>query len=240
MSQKEELIAMMQQLQNYLRSHHVDRPIVELEVLDFLCTKSNDGKKIAQECSEWTVCYGGNLSYQQSGFICSLDTSQAVDYYIYGNITNGKVENRHVHYMGMVMDDNYADSMKGDFGLVWNGMNSELKNDDMRMSYYKYVCPHKFSMYAVAGKPVIIHECAAMSTFVKERMCGIVINKLSDIKSVLRSVTTDSYRQYAEHITEIGNNVSNGFYLTRAILAVESDDPLLAYTRSPYYEFFSL
>ena len=81
--------------------------------------------------------------------------------------------------------------------------------------------PHKFSMYALCGMPVIVYSKSAMAEFVKENECGILINNLSEIPQKISSISKNQYIKYRRNISKVAVHISKGNFTKKAIRKAE-------------------
>lgn len=215
------IISQNVKMSNYLRKQGIQRPMIELKALDFLSSKI--ASYHFKRKSKSTICYGGNLSILQSGFLCKLKIkdNDYLQYYVYGY---GKMKRRlpnYVFYKGNFSAENCVNNLKGDWGLVWNGKSISIDPTDDHSIYYNYVCPHKFSMYALCGMPVIVYAHSAMAKFVLENKCGILINDLSEISSRIKSVSLEEYQEYRYNILRIAKKMAKGEFTKVAVRKAE-------------------
>ena len=211
------IISQNQVMSEFLRSYDVSNDFVELDVLDYLYESycSENIKALDKNI----VCYGGSLSKSQSGFIHAIKKSHNITYYVYGNNLFKEPTQFNVIYKGGFNADQCISELEGGWGLVWNGSSSKINNNDKRSTYYNYVCPHKFSMYALCGFPVIVYKNAALSKFVNDYRCGITIDSLDEIEDRIMSVSKEEYDDLCNNIRVIGEKVSTGYYFTKALLS---------------------
>lgn len=199
-------------------------PIYELGVLDFLADLPKENKIKNKSNNDWTICYGGNLSYIQSGFIYELPIEQGIRYNIYGTqLPKDKKLPTNVTYKGVFDAEDCIGNLDGDWGLVWNGQSLEIKATDLRSTYYNYVSPHKFSMYILCGMPVIVSDQSAMAGFVKENNCGVVIRSIEELSHILHDISEEQFTEYCRNTRKLAEKISKGFYTKSVIKRLEKD-----------------
>lgn len=215
------LIAQNSKMSDYLHTHGVKTPSVELTALDFLVPKIADEKYEHQ--GKWTICYGGNLSMSQSGFLSTLQIidDDNLQYYVYGRGEAADNLPKHVIFKGSFSAEDCVGNLEGDWGLVWNGRSQTVDRNDTHSVYYNYVCPHKFSMYALCGMPVIVYSGSAMAAFVKENKCGIVIDSLNQIPAKINAISQKEYAEYRCNILNAAKKIAVGGYTEAAVKEVE-------------------
>ena len=209
-------------MSNYLTNNGVTTKIVSMGVLDFLSDKKILNS--VEVSNIHTICYGGNLSFRQSGFVYKLRPSNDFKYKVYGRNLEKTIENSNVEYCGGFSENDCVGNIQGDWGLVWNGTSLEIKNNDSLATYYNYVTPHKFSMYALCGLPVIVYEKSAMASFVLENNCGIVINDLNEIEKKILEVSIAQYDEMKNNIIKIGKRAAKGDYLSNALSKILNEE----------------
>ncbi|BAQ56422.1 conserved hypothetical protein [Lactobacillus acetotolerans] len=163
------IISQNKKMSDYLKEKGISTEIVELNLLDFLTTKFKSNHHFP--LNTWTICYGGSLSFSQSGFLRNIElrSSDKVKYYIYGKGDISNDVSKPLFYKGVFSAEECINKLKGDWGLVWNGQSSNNTNSQDSFSvYYDYVCPHKLSMYLLCGMPVIVSSKSAVANFVKK------------------------------------------------------------------------
>lgn len=188
--------------------------IVEMTALDFLCSDNDKRHSIRKRTN--SICYGGNLSWEQSGFIYELRQLKYLNFNIYGINLPRKFVEHNVHYKGSFSAEKCIIMLQGSWGLVWQGTTLNGDNDN-RSAYYKYVCPHKFSMYMLSGLPVIVKSDSAMADFVREHNCGICVSTLYELEQEIKNVSDESYALYAKNALEVGNEMRQGKFLKTAL-----------------------
>jgi len=201
-----------------LKNKGISSEILSLEVLDFL---SDELDSVDNTSENNIICYGGNLTMKQSGFIYQLRPSRRFKYRIYGGNLEKIIDNLNIEYCGCFSDDNCIGNIKGDWGLVWNGKSLYIDPNDKRSIYYNFVTPHKFSMYALCGIPVIVYEKSAMADFVKKNHCGITIKDLNEIEEKILGISKEQYFEMKNNIKKIGLNASKGMYLGHILEEIE-------------------
>ena len=120
------------------------------------------------------------------------------------------------HYFGSFTPDDLPYNLTGSFGLVWDGPSSET----CAGVYGKYLTinnPHKTSLYLASGIPVAIWKNAALARYVEENGCGITVNSLSELNSVISSLTDEEYNEMKEKAKKTGEKLRLGWYTKQAI-----------------------
>ncbi len=215
------IISQNKKMTQFLIDQGIQVDTVELNALDFLVSDYEEKKQ--KKSNHRVIAYGGNLSSEQAGFLSHLPMSKSnngIKYYIYGIGEMSKKLSSNAIYCGGFSAEESIDKLEGDWGLVWNNDGSKL-NKGGQNSYYEYVCPHKLSMYAICGMPIIVGKKSAMADFVIDNKCGIVINNLEEIEKKLDSISQREYCEYQKNITKIASKMASGFYTQNAIHKIE-------------------
>ena len=162
----------------------------------------------------YSIIIAGNLNSRKSGYVYKLPDDCKFE--LYGPNYNGK-QSESIHYNGSFLPDELPFILNGDFGLVWDGPDSTNCSRPTG-EYLKYNNPHNTSLYLACGIPVIIWKEAAMAKFINDHECGITVDSLYELKSVLNSITMDEYENMRINAEQIGKKLRNGEYTQRAIM----------------------
>lgn len=221
LNSNKEIISQNKKMTRFLVNQGVRVTTVELSALDFLV--SNYKEKKHKKSADTIIVYGGNLSSEQAGFLNHLPISKSnnkIKYRVYGMGEMSKQLSSNAIYCGGFSAEESIDKLKGDWGLVWNNDGSK-SNKSGQNSYYEYVCPHKLSMYAICGMPIIVGKKSAMADFVINNKCGIVINNLEEIEKKINAISQQEYLEYQKNISKIASKMALGFYTQNAIRKIE-------------------
>lgn len=188
--------------------------IISLDIFDYL-VDGYDERRMDQRAIEkdLPVIIAGNLSSEKSGYVYNLPMNQ--EFNLFGiNYQDRQRDN--VHYFGSFTPDDLPYNLTGSFGLVWDGPSSET----CAGVYGKYLTinnPHKTSLYLASGIPVAIWKNAALARYVEENGCGITVNSLSELNSVISSLTDEEYNEMKEKAKKTGEKLRLGWYTKQAI-----------------------
>jgi hypothetical protein len=158
------------------------------------------------------IVFAGNIA--KAPFVFDLKKLKNIKWNIYSQYKNEGIEPVKFHFV----DDKKIDktSLIGSFGLVWDG--EFLDNISCPYGeYLKYVTPLKLSKYILAGLPIIIHEDAAMASFVNENNIGFCISTLFEIEEKINALTEQQYQQMIENLKPIAEKIASGYFLQTAI-----------------------
>lgn len=185
--------------------------IVNLQIFDYLI----DNKTLYDHSNDKDmICFAGNLA--KSGFIYNISekiTNIGVN--VYG-INYDELKNAKLHYKGSFDSEVVYKKIKGKFGLIWDGDNTESCTGNFG-KYMMYNNPHKISMYIAACMPIVIWSDAALADFVLENNIGYVINKIDDIFEIYENLTDDKYRIMSNNVKKIREDIINGRMLEKAL-----------------------
>ena len=202
-----------EQMKKYLCERHKIAPekVLCLEIFDYLTDDDmlldNPGRNATE------IVIAGNLEPEKAGYVYKLPDIPS--FRLYGaNYEEYHQDN--VTYEGAYEADELIRSLKGQYGLIWDG-NSPDTCGGTYGSYLRFNNPHKTSLYLAAGLPVIIWEEAAMAQFIREHECGITIKSLNDIASAADRITYEQYRIMKSNAIEIGKKLRVGYYTKEAL-----------------------
>lgn len=205
-----------EQMKKYLCERHRIAPekVLCLGIFDYL---TNDDMLPEQpERNEAEVVIAGNLEPEKAGYVYKLPDKPS--FRLYGaNYEEYHQDN--VTYEGAYEADELIRSLKGQYGLIWDGDSPDTCGGTYG-SYLRYNNPHKTSLYLAAGIPVIIWEEAAMAQFIREHGCGITVRSLADIASAADRVSDDQYRIMKANAVEIGKKLRVGYYTKEALYKI--------------------
>ena len=196
---------------NYIRSIGYNKPILELEIFDYL----HDSKKpVIPSKLGAGICFAGNLD--KSKFVSQLHLIKNTHFELYGVCKDSSLFNQsQITYNGCLPADEIPFCLKGAFGLVWDGESVESCTGELG-EYLKYNNPHKLSLYMAAGKPVIVWSQSATADFVKTNKLGLVVDNLYEASDKIAHMTETEYLNYLEHAIAMKIRMSEGYYTSQA------------------------
>lgn len=209
------LIVHTDAMKNWLISHGVTKPIVTLEIFDYLKASKSDNSNVYTDIR---VGFAGNLG--KSEFIDNV-TFHNITFKLFGIGIEKRRLNHGVEYEGCFPPDQLATHMSVHYGLVWDGISADNCEGE-RGNYLKVIAPHKLSMYLSAGIPSIVWEHSAMAKFIKNNNIGLTIKSLKELEALLPSISEEKYNEMKSNIKALSEKLTNGFYLTKAIREAET------------------
>lgn len=182
--------------------------LVSLDIFDYLTHKPCKKREYPTD-KKWEIAFAGNT--KKSPFLNYIDDiSHNYILHVYG----GPVcDYKTLDYLGMVEPDELPSIIKGNFGLIWEGDNEIVKEDN-------YTClnnPHKMSMYIVAGLPIIAWKESAAAKFVSSHNCGITISSLNEIDVALSGLSESRYKEMVNSCQELRKELIAGSHLINAL-----------------------
>lgn len=192
------------------------KQMVSLELFDYLSDEqmvNNETYKRYHSKDSYSVNIAGSLAKEKAGYI--YDLPEDVCFYLYGAKYEGE-EKDNILYRGSFMAGELPRKLEGDFGLVWDGFESETCVGEYG-EYLKMNNPHKTSLYLAAGIPVVVWKEAAIADFVLKEGVGIPVESLKDLNDVLSKVSKDEYRIMRDNAMKISQKVRTGFYTKQAV-----------------------
>ena len=210
------LICHNSRMKEKLISLNVDEEkIICLDVMDYLRDERDFGNT---DCFslEKPVVFCGNLEPSKSGFVYELGD---IDLYgseidLYGPGYTGR-GNEAIRYKGVYKALELMDIMEGSFGLVWDG-DSVVTCKGACGEYLRFNNPHKMSHYLASGMPVLVWSEAAMAEFVLNEGCGLTIDSLQQIPSVLSAIDKAKYDEMKKNAQRVGLQMRNGQHIRNA------------------------
>lgn len=222
------LIVHNQRQMDYLRHSGVDTQMVSLELFDYLLPPPKTNPTLHKHFTN-SVAFIGNLT--KSPFILQwIGQNRTYSIEIIGACDSDSLKAQIAGsgcYKGSFLPEEVPYKVESSFGLIWDGASVDScsgGSDTYKESgeYLKYNNPHKTSLYIACGIPIIIWSQAAMADFVLRNGIGFVIDSLSDMESVLKSMTEEGYQKMLANIRPIRERVTKGKYLEDALKKAES------------------
>ncbi|MGM0123821.1 hypothetical protein IGI37_001195 [Enterococcus sp. AZ194] len=200
-------------MKNYLISEGFsENRLVSLALFDYLTPQVAD----AYDPSKGIVV-AGNLNQEKSGYLRELtQLSDTMTFELYGpNYEAASQET--IHYHGSFSPDKLLESIKGSYGLVWDGPSIHLCEGNFG-EYLRYNNSHKASLYLAVGIPIIVWKESALSEFVEKNGIGFSVSNLKEIESKMKY--QDEIKLLA-NVQAIKEKVISGGFLTSAIASAE-------------------
>ena len=191
-----------------------EEKIIVLGIFDYLIPNFIPKQKM-EDCDDLIIA--GNLDKDKCGYLYKMPNDITVS--LYGANFSG-TNSSNIHYNGAFLPEVLPQKMQGRFGFVWDGDDLD-KCSGIFGEYLKYNNPHKTSLYLACGFPVIIWDKAALASFILDNHCGLVTDDICKIPGMLSKMTAQEYNVLCENASQIGQNMRSGYYLKKAIGAVE-------------------
>lgn len=209
------VIAHNKKMVDYLLSKRINKDaLVNLEIFDywlpFFDVKKANERSIVKN---GPVIIAGNLNKNKVGYI--YDLPHNIQFNLYG-VGYEPVEETNVIYNGSFNSDDLVYALNGSFGLVWDGASSKTCSG-MYGEYLRINNPHKTSLYLASNLPVVIWKEAALSSFILENKCGIVVDSLDELNLKILRLTKEDYDLMVENAKKLGEKMRKGYYTCKAI-----------------------
>ncbi len=197
---------------SWMKIHFPQKRIYSLCLFDYLTPMQKNIKR----AKSFEIVFAGNLLKSHFiNYVENLNTlNPLVKFNLYGKILN--INKINCIYKGFFSPYDTPQNLHGSFGLIWDGSSLE-KCEGNYGNYLIYSTPHKLSVYILAGLPIILHEDAAMASFVTENNIGFCISSLFEIEEKINALTEHQYQQMIENLKPIAEKISTGYYLQTAI-----------------------
>lgn len=206
------IVAHNQKMKTWLEKNGVTKPVVCLELFDYLASKQT-GNEIMYD-----VAFAGNLEYVKSKFLYkAIAHNTDCTFQLFGKgFEKNRVTTTNVFYEGSKKPDTIINCFRAKFGLIWDGDSIDTCTGDYG-NYERYNNPHKLSMNVAAEIPVIVWKEAAIADFVLKHRIGIVVEHLKNLHTVIRSVSDKDYANMKKNIRQLGSKVRDGYFTKAAI-----------------------
>ena len=217
------LIVHNEKMKNWLLQYGYSRPMIYLEIFDFLSQTSPVRENTTPSRVIYKVAYAGALNFKKNKFLYSMDgIIHNWNFSLYGNGFDKNLINnkKKFFYNGFLSSDRLIESVDADFGLVWDGDSTNTCSGNFG-EYLKLNNPHKTSLYIRCQLPIIIWKEAALATLVLEEKIGLCINSLDELDSILASLSPEMYSEMKQNTIRICERLSSGYYITQALRRAE-------------------
>lgn len=212
------LITLNDSMSAWLKAQGCTVPMGSLMVWDYLSlsSPSDEDKPVPPF---YTVVYAGALGRTKNRFLYDLDSlSHQWKLCIYGmGFEPDQIVNKEqITYKGFLPADELISSVKGDFGLVWDGDSYSACVGNFG-EYLQYNNPHKVSLYIRCHLPLIIWEKAALASFIKKEGIGLCVNSLEELDGMLSALSPEEYAKMKDNVRRISSRLSEGYYFRQAL-----------------------
>ncbi|MGN0180951.1 MAG: hypothetical protein ACI4DP_00825 [Candidatus Ornithomonoglobus sp.] len=188
--------------------------LVELGIFDYLIPEADKrGFDASMRGIGLPVIIAGALRRHKAGY--AYDLPEGVDFSLYGVGYAGE-EKANVLYNGSFPPDELPFSLKGSFGLVWDGSSADTCAG-INGEYLRINNPHKTSLYLASELPVIIWSKAALADFITENKCGFAVDSLDQIPKKINGISDEEYNAMIENTKHIAKALRSGRYTKAAL-----------------------
>lgn len=209
----QEIIVHTPEMKNYLSKFLFGN--IKFHILECFPYLTNSQCKKSNSTNE--ICFAGNID--KSVFLQEyIQTIKKIKLRLYGKMERKLFLNQNVMYSGMFNPDDIS-TLSGSWGLVWDGNSIESCSGTWG-DYLKIIAPHKFSLYLVAGIPVIVWDQSAMAKLVKKYRIGICISNLNELENKILSVSVDFYHELVNNVLAFRDKIKNG----NALMGIFNDE----------------
>lgn len=188
--------------------------VVNLKLFDYIikCT-SDEVQPVLPSSSEITLLIAGNLAREKAGYLYSWDPIYPVDVFGINFIETSSKLNYHGAFEAN-RPEKLISLNKSYYGLVWDG-DTQSTCSGMFGDYLRYNNPHKASLYLSLSIPLVVWSGSALAEFVKYERCGVVVDNLSELESIMKDRTL--WEQYRISANRLSQKVRTGGFLVDAI-----------------------
>lgn len=190
--------------------------LISLELFDYLTDEVPAERRKGEKPSLAIAGYlaPGKCRYLYNIFENGANSDLEVN--LYGKDFQPDRADPRLHYHGSFPAEELPAKLRGDFGLVWDGVSAETCAGNTG-EYLKYNNPHKTSLYLAAGLPVIVWRQAAVADFVTRNGVGLTVDSLRELEQVIRGVTPEAYEAMCKNAAKMSEKLRSGAF-TRAAL----------------------
>lgn len=185
--------------------------LIKLELFDYLTNVKPQNKRMLNE----GIVIAGNLAPFKASYIYKLAETKLVPLVLYGPNFDCSYTQQ-IEYQGTLPADQLIGSIKGAFGLVWDG-NSLSECNGTFGKYQTINNPHRVSMYLTAQIPILIWNKAALRDFIVSNNLGIGIDSLCQIPDTVANISNKEYQSMVDATKAISSKLRSGFFTSKAI-----------------------
>lgn len=206
------IIVHNERMAGYLENEGVQKEkLVCLEAFDYATSIP-----ISQEFKfDKSICIAGNLSSEKCRYLARLSEIKNAEFNLFGVNYEG-IQNEKIHYHGSFSPDGLPHRLSTGFGLIWDGDSIETCSGDYG-NYLRYNNPHKFSLYIVAGLPVVAWKESALAPFIEKNRVGILVENLHEAAKKISEMGDDEYAHIKMNVMELAEKINSGYFTKRAI-----------------------
>lgn len=213
------VIASNEKMQGWLAKHGFTKPMGALQLFDYRSDSLSNHRADHRTSTSPLLVYAGELAMRKNSFL--LKMQHIIDNYqldIYGNDSGlpGLQAGSKLRLHGFIDSETFISSVKGDFGLVWDGDSTDTCSGNFG-EYLRWNSPHKVSFYLRAGLPVIVWKEAAVAPILEKEGVGLAISNIEELNSRLKKLSNDDIRNMHAQVMRVSTQLSSGHYLKTAV-----------------------
>lgn len=219
------LIAHNSAMSQWLRTAGYRGELVDLQLFDYLLaphTPDRHWHRASLGQGALQVLCAGNLSHAKAGYIYDPCLSQVrdVEISLFGAFFEPeRMSLSPVRYRGTFNPGTPELDQRYHFGLVWDGESAQGVAGHFG-HYMRYNNPHKLSLYAALGLPVVVWQESAIARFVLAEGVGVAVHDLREIGDMRARVSDVDYVRMTRGMERLRQKVTSGHYLARALSAL--------------------
>ena len=217
LSHTDVIIVHNQRMNDWLVEHGCQAPLVNLDIFDYLSPVQPVADR--QMGEKPTIVFAGGISRRKTSFLYELDpVLNGCHFDLYGSGLEKDAEKawKNMAYHGRIASDAFIESVKADWGLVWDGDTVESCSG-IWGGYLRINNPHKASFSLRAGLPVIVWKEAAMAPVNTENHLGIVVGSLAELPGRLTGISASDYARYKQAALAMKDRLNSGYYFKQAL-----------------------
>lgn len=220
LSHSDVIIVHNESMERWLLDHGYVNKIIRLGIFDYISPAEACEQRVPHH--PWSVIFAGGLGVWRSGFLYALDKIPGTCWQmnLYGRGLDEKIlKSWHfIDYKGCLPTDELVASVKGDFGLVWDGDSIDRCSGNWG-EYLLINNPHKTSLYLRCNLPVLIWSKAAIAPFLLSHKCCLTFDSLEEVDGLLSSLAPEKYAELQRNAVALGKKIGSGYFIRTALAA---------------------
>lgn len=221
------LVSHNARMSQWLREAGYRRSLVDLQLFDYLLSDDATPRAWHQDSlgeGPLQVVCAGNLSYPKARYLYdpALADLAGVDLSLFGVFFEpDRMPASPVRHKGAFDPDTPALDARYHFGLVWDGESAQ-RCEGAYGRYMRYNNPHKVSLYAALGLPVVVWSEAAVARFVLDQGVGVAVGDLRELGQIRERLRPSDYVRMTHCMRRLQQQVTQGHFLAQALQAIEA------------------
>lgn len=213
-------------MSNWLRAQGYGGVLADLQLFDYLLAPGQLQRNWHEDefgPGPLKVVCAGNLSYPKARYVYDplLGQLPGVELSLFGAFFEpDRMPPSGVHYKGVFEPDSPVLDGRYHFGLVWDGDSAE-RCEGGYGRYMRHNNPHKVSLYAALGLPVVVWDESAVAGFVLSQGVGVTVGSLRELPDITRRLRQADFQRMVAQMNRLRRQVVSGHFLRQALRVLE-------------------